>query len=98
MIRRIHCSKCGKGCFHPPHPEDTANGFKTRFVELIAKKPASHFIEVLAGAEKTRTELTSLICDGCGEPIADGAAVTAITQYRGQEPGNWEQEFGQIKI
>ncbi|HEU4343711.1 MAG TPA: hypothetical protein VFU31_19345 [Candidatus Binatia bacterium] len=68
-------------------------GFKKRLVHLLAKKPADHAITI--NGEK-QEQLPSILCDDCGEPIADGSPAVAVSMWRGDEPGNWEQEYGQI--
>jgi hypothetical protein len=94
MIRRIIC----KECHRPQHPEDVANGWKQRTVEIVTKKPADHSITICEGAVKTVHPLASIVCDGCNKTLSDGAIALAVTQWQSKregEPLNWEQEFSQ---
>lgn len=36
-----------------------------------------------------------MLCDHCGEVIAYGEPVTAVTMWRGDEPPEWEKEYTQ---
>ena len=94
MIRRLHCEACGRGGFFPTNAEDAAAGWRTRFVWLAGRKPASHGVDVSDGRTTQHTELPSLVCDGCGQPIPDGQRCLAITMYQGINPPTWEAEFG----
>lgn len=72
MIRNILCKACGEK--QEPHPEDTANGWLSRKVRLTSKKPEDRVITQIAfqhgvRTEVKRTELDSLVCDTCNEPI-----------------------------
>lgn len=99
MVRRIHCGTCDKNT-RPQHPEDVAVGWQRRRVEIRAKKPAQHNIQILeSGKTEQVISLPSIVCDGCGEALRDGSKAYAITEWRKDregEPGQWEQEYGEI--
>ena len=38
-----------------------------------------------------------MACDGCGEQLPDGSKAMAITTWRGDEPGEWEHEYGEVQ-
>lgn len=88
MIRRIYCEACA-GNLSPLHPEDVADGWQMRQVNIVAKKPEEHFI-VMNGV---RRDVPVLVCDLCNAPIIDGKKAVAVTQWRGTEPPNWEKEY-----
>lgn len=90
MIRRIYCAHCA-GNLSPLHPEDVAEDWQMRQVNITAKKPKEHFIV----ANGVRHDIPVLVCDLCNAPIADGAKAVAVTQWRGTEPGPWEKEYEQ---
>lgn len=88
MMRRIHCQKCGAS---PLHPADLANGYTQRAVLMAVAKPKDHFITVNGVRHESK-----LLCDLCGEEIAEGSPVYAITMWhphREDPPGNWEKEY-----
>lgn len=91
MIRKLLCPSCGLD--YKPHPDDTADGWQIRKKEIVAKKPAEHNIEVHAGFEKTIIPVPFLVCDFCNGKIEDGSKAVAVTSWRGEEPGDWEQEY-----
>jgi len=95
MIRRIVCKECQT----PLHREDAANGFEQRTVEIVTKKPDVHTITTLVDGKVQNVEhLKTLICDGCGKQLADGATAFAVTLWRPSRekaPDNWEQEYSQ---
>lgn len=91
MIRKIYCEKCSV-LLGPLHPEDVADGWQIRQVNIKAKKPAEHFI-VLNGV---REDLPVMLCDLCNGPIPDGSKAVAVTQWRGPEPARWESAFGEV--
>lgn len=92
MTRRIYCETCG--VLKPMHPEDVMAGFQRRRVELRAKKPDVHQIQV----NKKTFNLQSLICDNCGNQIPDGAKAIAETMWRdGITPWDWEQDYMEPK-
>lgn len=94
-MRRIVCQKCtDKHHSRGLHPEDEANGWMRRLVPVKVKKPADHAITIL-GDGTTKTEaLPSILCDDCGDAIADGTIATAISMWRGGELAAWEHEYG----
>lgn len=95
MTRSIVCKACAARQ-RPMHPLDVLDGFHRRTVDLLAKKPAEHGITVIEGGKTTYTELRSLMCDTCNEPITDGTGAVAVTYWnenREGEPGNWEKEY-----
>jgi hypothetical protein len=100
MIRRIICESCRQKC-GPQHPEDVAMGFKRRIVEITAKKPDDHKIEVFEGDNLASLEsvevrhLPSLMCDHCGASISNGSRAFAVTMWRGEEPRNWESDYAE---
>jgi DNA-directed RNA polymerase subunit RPC12/RpoP len=94
MTRRIHCTTCGTARFIPMHPEDAAMGFRQRVKHLTARCPAGHGITITSGATVKTESLSTLRCDSCGQPIADGQPCVAITMWRGQEPPLWETDYG----
>ena len=78
-------------------PEDAAAGWHQRIVHLNeVKKPEVHQVIVTGGGKREVTNLPSIVCDGCGAPLFDGAPAVAITMWRGDEPPMWEQEFGNL--
>jgi len=86
-IRRLYCPACKPD---PLDPEDVANHWHYRTVNIIAKKPPEHFIT--AGTK--RTDLPTLLCDQCGQIIPDGHPAVAYTAWRGPtEPENWEAKY-----
>lgn len=88
MIRRIYCLECGK--LAPPlEPEDVAMGWKLRFREITAYKPAEHTL----GIDGQEFKLQGLVCDQCNVKIPDGSKAVAMTQWRGKEPEDWEAEY-----
>jgi hypothetical protein len=88
-VRRIYCYPCGQQ-WPGLAPEDIANHWQSRTVPLIAQKPAEHFIKI----DGVRSDLSSLICDHCGQPIPDGSPAVAYTAWRyGQEPRRWENDY-----
>lgn len=89
MIQRIYCASCAEHA-SPLHAEDRANGWHQRKVEIIAKCPANHAI--IIGQEICN--LASMRCDLCSAEMPDGQKVVAVTMWRGQEPGPWEQQYG----
>lgn len=95
MSRRIICEACVAKRGTAMHPEDVANGLHQRLVKIIARKPADHAIEVIG---ESRTQLLSIICDGCGNPIPDGAPAVCVTVWRGDVCNIlfWEHEYGMI--
>ena len=98
MIRRILCAECDRKTNKPQHPEDVAMGWKRRRVQIRSKKPEVHQIVMLAGGEKTVSDLPSLLCDLCNAGLPDGTEAFAITEWRSareSEPGPWEEEFTQ---
>jgi hypothetical protein len=68
-----------------------AAGHKIKiFPGIIAQKPAEHFIKI----DGVRSDLSTLICDRCGNPIPDGSPAIAYTAWRfGQEPRRWENDY-----
>ncbi len=95
MIRRILCAECAKD-LRPLDPQDVADGWVSRTVDIIAKKPTIHHITINGVAQE---EFATLICDGCGSAIPDGASAATWTMYRPlreSEPENWEQEYQQL--
>lgn len=86
--RKIVCETCAPKRL-PMHPEDVANGFQRRCVELRARRPEGHGVRI--GGEFFPSR--SLVCDDCGQAIADGARVMAITMWRDIEPGPWEEDY-----
>lgn len=75
------------------HPDDAANGFKWRRVEIAhVKKPPCHRITI---NDVPQPEMKTLHCDDCGQPIQDGDPATAISQWRGGGMGPWEKEYTQ---
>lgn len=99
--RYILCSKCSQRM--QLHPEDERMGFKQRRVEIpgvktppgLARQVTTYGDDGHVSVE--RTELTSLVCDGCNDPVPDGTPVTAVTLYRGPEPEPWEEAYGQVR-
>ncbi len=95
MIRRILCAKCAKD-LRPLDPQDVADGWVSRTVDIIAKKPTIHHITINRVAQE---EFATLICDSCGASINDGSQAAAWTMYlpsKEGEPENWEQEYQQL--
>ena len=103
MIRHIYCEECDRRISaRPQHPEDVAAGWKSRRVQIQAKKPEKHEVRIFAGDSmetlqpvKTIT-LVTLHCDACNCPLPDGSPAFAITDWQEScegEPGPWEQEF-----
>lgn len=92
MSRRIICKSC-RDKTGPQHPEDVADGWKRRIVEIKAKKPEQHEIVTLCGGVESHEALSSLYCDNCGIPIANGETAYAVTMWRGEEIGDWEQDY-----
>lgn len=92
-MRKILCPECAKSHEGPLHPEDKAIGWKRRLVPLLAKKPADHAIFV-NGVKQP--QLASILCDNCGEAIADGSPAVAVSMWLGQEMDAWEHEYGQV--
>src|SRR5271168_1680906 len=96
MSRKIYCQKCGKpwkSC-----AEDTGMGWRHRIVNLVAKAPDSHRMKVsnFDGVTLTTSTLSTLICDLCGDSIADGSLCFAITMWRENPIGLWEHEYGTV--
>lgn len=97
MIRRIHCEACDRKT-RPQHPEDVAQGWKRRRVQIRAQKPAEHIISVVTASGIDTYPLHSLHCDGCGVELKDGSPAFALTEWqepREAEPVAWEQEYSQ---
>src|SRR5688572_14121476 len=96
-MRRIVCQKCAeKHRSRGIHPEDEANGFQRRLVQLCVKVPKDHAIQIIGdGLTKTAT-LPSILCDDCGDPIPDGTLATALSMWRGGYLAAWEHEYGTI--
>ena len=97
MIRRIHCETCG---VPPCNPADQYDGWHQRTVALTARKPPEHYVEETViepgkSPKVTRTDLPTLVCDLCGQPIPDGTRCVAITMWRGTEPEPWEGNYGE---
>lgn len=92
MIRRIYCGNCAKYGMRLD-PEDVANGWQQRRVELLAKVPKDHNIIV----NEQIHPLEMLRCDLCSGPMPDGSKVVAITNWRVQhgEPAEWESGYGE---
>jgi hypothetical protein len=89
-IRRIYCKDCEKYTVNPLAAEERMMGWHYRVVTIIAQKPAEHFIKI----DGVRSDLSSLICDHCGQPIPDGSPAIAYTAWRyGQEPRRWENDY-----
>jgi hypothetical protein len=105
MIREIRCRTCFEKTLRILADQDRREGWRGRVREIKVKKPLFHAITLKVGedSEKMETknviELSSIMCDHCGEPIADGEQAFAITLWRVQredEPaGEWEKEFSQ---
>ena len=92
-IRRLHCEKCGTKHFVPMDAEDVLAGWHQRVRHLNVKKPEIHQAIITGGGSREVIDIPTLICDGCGEPIMNGAPAVAITMWRGEEPRDWEKEF-----
>ena len=95
MVRRLLCETCGKQV-KPLHPLDLQNGWKRRSENIIAKKPEIHQMEIINDIERKISPIPYLLCDNCGEIILDGQNAIAETMYRGEEPEEWESEYGKI--
>jgi hypothetical protein len=96
MIRQILCEECDKR--HQARRPVLSGGWRRRRVQIKSKKPPVHEIKMITESETTTTTLSSLHCDNCNAPLADGTAAFAHTQWlesREGEPGPWEQEFTQ---
>jgi hypothetical protein len=94
-IRRIYCESCGNK-WPGPDPEDIANHWHFRPLHIIAKKPTEHFIKITDSktGQTERSDLPTLLCDHCGQPIPDGAPAIAYTVWRGSiEPPVWENNY-----
>jgi len=103
-IRRIYCKACEKIANRLLEPDEVLQGWQQRTVTIIAQKPADHHVTVIdykthgdffkgKPAHSKRTDLSSLFCDHCGNPIPDGSTATAYTAWRGEEPGPWETDY-----
>lgn len=96
-VRRIYCEACGK--WAGLEPEDRFLHWQCRTRTIIAQKPPKHSITTTEYDKgkliKTeRTELPTLVCDHCGQPIPDGATAIAYTAWRrGPEPDPWETDY-----
>jgi hypothetical protein len=90
MIRRMYCFKCGgEAMARPFDAEDYADGWRFRYREITAYKPAVHS----AGINGKEIKLPGLICDFCGDDISDGTKAVAFTMWQGTEPEVWETEY-----
>lgn len=100
-MRRIVCSECRTAATQPMHPEDVVMGFKRRIVTISrSKRPEGLATKEIVyrpdgHQDVTIREVTSMLCDHCGEVIAYGEPVTAVTMWRGDEPPEWEKEYTQ---
>lgn len=94
MIRRIYCDICGANW--KMHPEDKKEGWQGCVVRLVAKKPASHVVTVIAGQETKSSELATLLCDACGSPIADGELAHAMSMWKDDGVFDWESDYGTV--
>jgi hypothetical protein len=93
MIRRILCPPCAQK-LRPQHPEDVALGWKLRTTRGLAHKPAVHEVRIISAESTEIKTLASLVCDTCGQAIADGSEAVAVTQWRGEgEPLAWEHDY-----
>jgi hypothetical protein len=104
MTRRILCDACGSKW--EPHKQDMADGWKHRLLALSVKKPESHGIRVFTGDVfsndptkmnlESSEQLPSILCDSCGEPIADGDMAIAISMSNKDDFYHWEHEYGTV--
>lgn len=98
MQREIICQQCAQK--HHLHAEDKALGFQQRRIELTVRKPEKHGITVYAGDSmadlkvEKHEELATIVCDRCGTALPDGSPAIAVTTWRGEEPAEWESEYG----
>ena len=98
-MRSILCISCANK--FKEHPDDIAEGWKTRKVQIKTRKPAQHSIEVYAGKSLDRLKLVktedvpTIFCDHCNIELPDGTDAVAVSMWRGGEPGNWEKEYSQ---
>lgn len=96
MTRKIYCDTCG--CDWKMHPEDVKEKWKGCVVRLVAKKPEDHSVtvSVLDSGEQQTSQLASIYCDLCGEPIPDGMICHAVTMWKDDDVCNWEHLFGVV--
>lgn len=96
-MRSILCPDCSSR-FHM-HPEDAADGWHMRKVEIKAKVPTdgSHRIEIMSGSNPaTVIPVPLIVCDHCNDEIPEGSTGICVSMWRGQdEPDNWEQNYNQ---
>lgn len=96
-MRSILCPSCSAK--FTMHPEDIANDWHMRNVEIKVKVPTdgSHRIEIMAGDEPVKViHVPVVLCDHCNHEIPEGATGIAVSMWRGEdEPGNWEQGYSQ---
>lgn len=95
-MRRIVCEQCCQKHHRALHPEDAAQGWVKRLVKLKVKKPAEHAIRIIGNGQTETEHLPSILCDDCGDAIADGTEATAVSMWRGNEGvmEHWEHEYG----
>mgnify|MGYP001557842861 CR=1 FL=1 len=89
MVRRIECT----GCFKlGTNAEDYLAGWRKRYRDIVVKKPNDHGVTVNGAF----IAMSSIVCDTCGQPIADGATAKATTEWninREDEPLIWESQY-----
>jgi hypothetical protein len=102
MIRKLLCVDCGHA--FEIHPQDAADGFQMRKVNLTARKPENMNIEIHAtggpGPDEHQTiPVNELVCDHCNDSIPNGHEAVAVTMWdknREETPGDWEQSYGTL--
>jgi len=98
-IRRIYCKDCEKYTVNCLAVEEQMMGWHHRVVAITAQKPPDHHVTVTEyekgeSPKYKRTDLPTLLCDCCGQPIPDGAIAFAYTDWRGSiEPPVWETDY-----
>ena len=94
--RRLLCPACARG--YGPTERDVEDGVKVRKVTIPhSKVPAVHSITTTVVTGGTVTSLVHdvpLMCDHCGVSMNPGDPSVGVTMWTGEEPNNWEWEFG----
>jgi len=87
VIRRILCPTCAEK--FTLHPIDKRDGFQIRQVMIKAHTPPNHGLTV----NKEFHALHCIVCDNCGQSVAEGSPAFAVTMWKGQTPPPWEHEY-----
>jgi hypothetical protein len=95
--RKLVCPACARA--YNQHEKDIAAGFQLRKVHIDhSKLPPVHSTNTTTVHGMVMQSIVHdqvpLMCDHCGIVITPGTPSVGITEWRGEEPGNWEWEFG----